>query len=227
MADTDPRADDDSRVNVVIANDDPIVVEGLTALVAGHPEIRVVGAAHGDPEIECTPAHFPECDVLLIDTYRRRAGGIGAASKVLAHDPPFAVAVFTDADDERLLLQALRAGVRGYLLKSTSPDDLVEDLKAIATGELVVDRRLASRAALSAARSLDIGSWPGAHLGLTRREADVLVALARGLSPREIGSSLYIGHETVRTHLRQVYRKLGVNDRAAAVAAAWREGLID
>jgi DNA-binding NarL/FixJ family response regulator len=172
------------------------------------------------PDIEA------DADVMLIDAFSRRAGGVDAAVKVLAQDPPFAVAVFTDADALRVLLQALRMGVRGYLLKSASPAELVDALKRLAAGETVITPRLATEAALLAARELDIGGWPGAHLGLTRREAELLTLLGEGLSPRQAADKMDLSWQTVRTHTRNLYRKLDVNDRAAAVAVAWREGLV-
>jgi DNA-binding CsgD family transcriptional regulator len=90
----------------------------------------------------------------------------------------------------------------------------------------VITPRLATEAALLAARELDIGGWPGAHLGLTRREAELLTLLGEGLSPRQAADKMDLSWQTVRTHTRNLYRKLDVNDRAAAVAVAWRKGLV-
>jgi len=136
------------------------------------------------------------------------------------------VAVFTDADDLRLMLQALRVGVRGYLLKSAKPAELVDMLVRLRDGEVVVDPRLATEATLMAARTLDLGDWPGAHLGLTRREAELLTLLGQGVTPRAAAERMGLSTETVRTHTRNLYRKLDVGDRASAVAVAWREGLV-
>jgi DNA-binding NarL/FixJ family response regulator len=217
----------DRPTRVVLANDDPIVIEGLRAMLTPYEQrVVVTGVAVGDPEIEMAPITDGEADVLMIDAFSRAAGGIDAAVKILAQQPPFAVAVFTDAGDTRLMLQALRVGVRGYILKSTSAAELVDALVRIRSGEVVIDPRLATDAALLAARSIDLGEWPGAHLGLTRREAELLVLLGEGLSPREAAHRMNLSPETVRTHTRNLYRKLDVNDRAAAVAIAWREGLV-
>jgi DNA-binding NarL/FixJ family response regulator len=213
-------------VRVLIANDDPIVIEGLRSMLAPYREdVVVVGTAEGDPEMVMVPDIDEDADVMLIDAFARRAAGIDAAVKVLAQDPPFVVAVFTDNDDLRLLLQALRAGVRGYLLKSVSAGDLVDALKRLRAGETVITPDLATEAALLAARTVDMGGWPGAHLGLTRREAELLTLLGEGLSPRQAADKMELSSQTVRTHTRNVYRKLGVTDRASAVAVAWREGL--
>jgi DNA-binding NarL/FixJ family response regulator len=124
------------------------------------------------------------------------------------------------------MLQALRVGVRGYILKSSTTDQLVDALIRLHRGEIVLDPRLATDAALLAARAIDVGEWPGAHLGLTRREAELLSLLGEGLPPRDAAVRMGLSSETVRTHTRNLYRKLGVNDRAAAVAVAWREGLV-
>jgi DNA-binding NarL/FixJ family response regulator len=217
----------DRPVRVVLANDDPIIIEGLRALLTGqNGQVEVVGTFRGEPEIEMADDLDPPADVMLIDAFARMAGGIDAAVKVLAQDPPFAVAVFTDAHDLRLMLQALRVGVRGYILKSSTTEQLVEALVRLNRGEIVLDPRLATDAALLAARAIDVGEWPGAHLGLTRREAELLALLGEGLPPRDAALRMGLSPETVRTHTRNLYRKLGVNDRAAAVAIAWREGLV-
>ena len=214
-------------VRLVLANDDHIIIEGLRAMLAPFDDVvQVVGTAMGDPQIELAADTKDYADVMLIDAFSRAAGGIDAAAKVLAQDPPFAVAVFTDAEDMRLMLQALRMGVQGYLLKSAEPSELVDMVVRIRDGETVVDPRLATEAAILAARAIDLGEWPGAHLGLTRREAELLALLGQGRNPATIASDLGVSSETVRTHTRNIYRKLGVGDRAAAVAVAWREGLV-
>lgn len=214
-------------VRVVLANDDRIIIEGLRAMLAPYDDqVEVVATAEGDPEIALAADVVTLADVVLIDAYTRAAGGIDAAVRVLAERPPFAVAVFTDADDLRLMLQALRVGVRGYLLKSSKPPDLVDMLVRIRDGETVIDPRLATEATLLAARTIDLGDWPGAHLGLTRREAELLALLGQGISPRAAAETMGLSNETVRTHTRNLYRKLGVGDRASAVAIAWREGLV-
>jgi len=211
----------------VLANDDHIIIEGLRAMLLPYDDqVDVVATAQGDPEIVLAADIYDRADVMLIDAFTRTAGGIDAAVKVLAEDPPFAVAIFTDADDLRLMLQALRVGVRGYVLKSAKPPDLVEMLVRLRDGEVVVDPRLATDAALMAARTIDLGDWPGAHLGLTRREAELLTLLGQGIAPRAAADKMGLSNETVRTHTRNLYRKLHVSDRASAVAIAWKEGLV-
>jgi DNA-binding NarL/FixJ family response regulator len=214
-------------VRVVLANDDHIIIEGLRAMLRPYDDlVEVVATVEGDPEIVLGAEVLDNVDVMLIDAFSRTAGGIDAAVKALAEDPPFAVAIFTDADDLRLMLQALRVGVRGYLLKSAKPPDLVDMLVQMRDGKVVIDPRLATEAALMAARTIDLGDWPGAHLGLTRREAELLTLLGQGIAPRVAAEKMGLSTETVRTHTRNLYRKLEVSDRASAVAIAWKEGLV-
>ncbi len=133
--------------------------------------------------------------------------------------------LLTVYDDEQYLYQALRAGAAGYLLKQVDAPDLVRHLERVVAGEVVVDPALAGRVARSAAR-LEAGEfWPGAHLGLTQRESEVLALIVAGLSNRAIAAKLVVGEETVKSHARGIYRKLEVTDRAGAVAVALREGL--
>ena len=227
MPPEDGTIDDPRPVRVALANDDPIIIEGLRSMLAGHEDrVEVVATFLGEPEVTLTPQEAPYADVLLLDAHSRRAGGIEAARRILAQDPDFRVVIFTDAEDQRLLLQALRLGVAGYLRKSTTADQLVADIEAVHHGQVVVDRELATRATVLAARRADIGDWPGAHLGLSARESEVLVLLAQGRDPRDVAAELGVSLETVRTHVRNLYRKLDVTDRAGAVSAAWREGVV-
>ena len=214
-------------VRVVLANDDHIIIEGLRAMLRPYDDqVEVVATVEGDPEILLAAEVVDGADVMLIDAFSRTAGGIDAAVKVLAGDPPFVVAIFTDADDLRLMLQAVRVGVRGYLLKSAKPPELVDMLVRLRDREVVIDPYLATQAALMAARTIDLGDWPGAHLGLTRREAELLALLGQGIAPRVAAEKMGLSNETVRTHTRNLYRKLQVSDRASAVAIAWKEGLV-
>jgi DNA-binding NarL/FixJ family response regulator len=186
-----------------------------------------VGTATGDPQIEHEALVDSDADIMLIDAFGRSGAGMDAVARVQATDPQFAVVVFTEADDLRHLFAALRAGVRGYLLKSIPTSELVSTLERIASGEVVIDPGLATEAAVMAARTTSRQRWVGAHLGLSRREAEVLRCVAHGRSVDEAAADLGVGRETIRTHLQQIYRKLGVNDRAGAVAKAWREGLTE
>lgn len=215
-------------LRVILANDAELIIEGLKGLLAPFSDrVEVVGTATGDPEILHESLIDADAEIMLIDAFGRAGAGIDAVSMVLGTDPGFSVVVYTEADDLRHLFASLRAGVRGYLLKSIPTAELVTSLERIAAGEVVLDPGLATEAAVMAARTTSRQRWVGAHLGLSRREAEVLRCVARGRSVDEVAAELGVGRETIRTHLQQIYRKLGVNDRAGAVAKAWREGLTE
>jgi DNA-binding NarL/FixJ family response regulator len=143
----------------------------------------------------------------------------------VAQKPSFRVVIFTDEADERRLFEALRLGVSGYLLKSLTSAQLADHLVRVHEGEVVVDPAMATRIAMRAAHLGGGRIWPGSQLGLSQRESEVLSLLVDGLSNRMIATQLVVGEETVKTHLRSIYRKLGVNDRAQAIAAAIRQGM--
>jgi DNA-binding NarL/FixJ family response regulator len=135
------------------------------------------------------------------------------------------VVIFTDDSEERRLFEALRLGVSGYLLKSLSGVQLADHLVRVADGQVVVDPTIATRIALRGAQFGGVETWPGSQLALSQRESQVLALLVDGLSNRMIAAQLVVGEETVKTHLRSIYRKLGVNDRSHAVATVMRLGI--
>jgi DNA-binding NarL/FixJ family response regulator len=207
-------------VRLIIANDHEIIVRGLIAMLAPfRSEVEIVGTALGDHEI-LDLADETSPDLVLLDAFLRGDGGVQAAAKLLASAPDFRVVIFTYEEDARLRDEALRAGVTGYLLKSLDAARLVTDLQRVAEGELVVDPPPTSLAGTDA-RS----GCPGAELGLSRREGEVLALLVEGSTNRQIAESLFVGEETVKSHLRSLYRKLGVRDRSSAVSVAWRREL--
>jgi DNA-binding NarL/FixJ family response regulator len=149
---------------------------------------------------------------------RQLVAALGAA------DPPVRAVILADDDDERRVFEALRLGVSGYLLESSGAALLADQLARAREGELVIDPTIATRIATQVARG-DSPSWAGAELGLSRREGEVLQLLVGGRSNRQIADEMVLGPETVKTHLRSVYRKMGVSNRAQAVASAIRQGL--
>jgi DNA-binding NarL/FixJ family response regulator len=132
----------------------------------------------------------------------------------------------THRRDESFVLRTLRSGYLGFLLHTTPADEAADALKRLAAGEAVVTSSLASLVALSGARLGEAAFWPGLTRGLTRRESEVLEGISHGRSTRGIAESLFVGEETVRSHLKSLYQKLGVSDRSAAVAHAFREGIL-
>ncbi|HEX6476025.1 MAG TPA: response regulator transcription factor [Acidimicrobiales bacterium] len=212
-------------VRVVLVNDDEIIMEGLQGMLARHRDrVEVVGGVLlGDDVADRAQALNP--DVVLFDVNLQGIHGLEVAAQMVAEKPPFRVVVFTDDGDERRLYEALRLGISGYLLKSLSGTQLADHLVRVRDGEVVVDPTMATRIAMQAAHLGGARIWPGSQMGLSQRESEVLSLLVDGLSNRLIAAQLVVGEETVKTHLRSIYRKLGVNDRAQAIATALRQGM--
>lgn len=186
--------------------------------------IRIVGEA-GDVDQAERLALNLKPDVVLCDVRLAGASGLDLCQRLIEQMPSARVVMLSVYDDPQYLYQALRAGAAGYLLKQVSGEALASFVERAAAGEVVIDGSLAGRVALTAARLQSGEFWPGAGLGLSQRESEVLELLVAGLSNRAIAGRLILGEETIKTHLRGLYRKLDVGDRAAAVTVALREGL--
>jgi DNA-binding NarL/FixJ family response regulator len=213
-------------VRVVMVDDHEMVLEGLKAMLARFTgRVRVVGQAASAEEAQPMVAALSP-DVVLCDVRLRGSSGLDLCRRLIEADPDCRVLLLSVYDDEQYLFQALRAGAVGYLLKRVNGAELVAHLERVVDGETVVDPTMAGRAVASAARLQRGEFWPGAHVGLTHRESEVLGLAVAGLSNRAIAGRLVLGEETVKSHLRSIYRKLEVNDRAGAVAVALREGIV-
>ncbi len=212
-------------LRVVLVDDHPMVLEGLKAMLARRTgEIRIVGQASNSDEAFRVVGDLRP-DVVVLDVRLGHDSGLDVCRRLIARDEDCRVVFLTVYDDEQYLFQALRAGAVGYLLKRVDGRQLVEHLQAVHAGETVIDSALAGRATASAARLAAGEFWPGARLGLTQRESEVLALMVAGHHNRAIASRLVVGEETVKSHVSSVYRKLNVSDRSAAVATALREGL--
>ncbi len=211
-------------IRLLLVDDHQMVLDGLRAMLRPHaPDIEVV-AATTDPAEARRLVVDSRPDVALIDVRMRSMSGLELCAELLRLAPEVKVVLLTVYDDEQYLFEGLRAGAKGYLTKQVVAEELLDHVRRVIDGEIVVDPGLAGRVALSAAR-LDRGEfWPGAALGLSERESEVLELIVRGKSNKNIAEDLMLGDETIKTHVRSLYRKLGVTDRAQAVAYALREG---
>ncbi|MGB3896822.1 response regulator [Mycolicibacter sinensis] len=212
-------------VRLVLVDDHEMVIEGLRAMLTAFTDrIEVVGQAINAEQALAVVAET-DPDIVLCDVRMRGESGLDLCLALRERDPERRVVMLSVYDDEQYLFEALRVGASGYLLKSISSDDLVHQIEMAHRGETVIDPGLAARAAGTAARLQRDEFWPGARQGLTQRESEILAYMVSGLSNRGIATKLVIGDETVKSHLRSIYRKLGVSDRTGAVATALREGI--
>jgi DNA-binding NarL/FixJ family response regulator len=214
----------DPPITLLLVDDHQIVLDGLQSMLRPYSDAVEVVAATTDPDEARRLVANVTPDIALIDVRMRAASGLELCSEFLRIAPSTKVVLLTVYDDEQYLFEALRAGASGYLTKQVLADELIAHLRQVLAGDIVVDPSLAGRVALSAARLHRGEFWPGASLGLSQRESQVLELLVRGLPNRAIAAELVLGEETIKTHVRSIYRKLGVTDRAQAVAVALREG---
>ncbi|PZS34492.1 MAG: DNA-binding response regulator [Pseudonocardiales bacterium] len=212
-------------MRVLLVDDHEMVLQGLQAMLSRFADkVEVIGTATEAAEaVAAVSADHP--DVVLCDVRLRQGSGLDVCTAIRKIDPQAKVVFLTVYDDEQYLYQALRVGASGYLLKRVDAHELVRHLENVCEGEIVIDPTLAGRVAASAAHLQSGEFWPGARLGLTQRESEVLALLVGGMSNKGIAARLVVSDDTVKTHLRGVYRKLDVNDRGGAVASALREGL--
>jgi DNA-binding NarL/FixJ family response regulator len=213
-------------LRVALVDSDELTLEGLRSMLARHRDlVEVVGKV---PVTENLLAALAEvgAEIVLVEVRLLAATGLERSAPLMAGEAPFRVVIFTYEADEQSISEALRSGASGYLLKSVSGDQLVNYLLQIRDGAVVLDPTLATRIAMGAAQTEE-EHWPGHELGLSRRESEVLSLLVNGLSNRAIADHLIVGDETVKTHLRSIYRKLDVKDRAQAVATVLRAGIFN
>ncbi|MGH3768000.1 MAG: response regulator [Pseudonocardiaceae bacterium] len=212
-------------LRVVLVDDHEMVRTGLKAMLSRFAgQVRIVGEA-ADAVAARRIVVGLDPDIVLADVRLGGQSGMELCRDLVRDCPGRRVVLLTVYDDEQYLFQAMQAGAAGYLLKRIDGPELVEQLQRVHAGGVVVDAGLAARAGASAARLQAGEFWPGARLGLTQRESEVLSLMVAGSSNRAIAAELIVGEETVKSHVRGIYRKLTVTDRAAAVAKAIREGL--
>jgi len=210
----------DRPIRLVIADDHPVVRDGLSGIFDGDPGFEVLGqASDGAEAVRLAERLAP--DVVLMDLRMPGMDGVGAITEIAARGLPTRVLVLTTYDTDADVLPAIQAGATGYLLKDAPRTELVRAVRAAARGESVLSPSVASRV-LGRVRRPE-PEEPG---DLSPRELEILALVARGATNREAAKRLFISEATVKTHLLHIYAKLGVNDRAAAVAAGFDRGLL-
>ncbi|ATY12963.1 MULTISPECIES: response regulator [Actinomycetes] len=204
-------------ITLLIADDHPIVRDGLRGIFTGERGFEVLGeAAHGAEAVTLAEALKP--DVVLMDLRMPGTDGVAAITELARLGNPARVLVLTTYDTDSDVLPAIEAGATGYLLKDSPREELFRAVRAAARGEAVLSPAVASRI---------MGQMRApAQEPLSQREIEVLNLVARGSTNKEAAKKLFISEATVKTHLLHAYAKLGVKDRAAAVAVAFERGLL-
>jgi DNA-binding NarL/FixJ family response regulator len=207
----------DSPIRILIVDDHPVVRDGLRGLFAGDPDFEVVAEAENGKEAVARTEVFRP-DVVLMDLRMPVLDGVGATREIVERGLGARVLIVTTYDTDSDVLPAIEAGATGYLLKDTPRDELRRAVRAAAAGESVLSPPVA-RQVIGQMRKPTRNT-------LSDREMEILATVARGATNKAIAAQLFISEATVKTHLLHIYEKLDVNDRAAAVGAAYERGLI-
>jgi DNA-binding NarL/FixJ family response regulator len=205
------------KIRLLIVDDHPVVRDGLRGMLERQPDFEVVGEA-GDGKEAVDSAERLRPDIVLMDLRMPVMDGVAALGEIKTRQPQIQVLVLTTYDSDADILPAIEAGAAGYLLKDSSRGDLYDGIRAAARGETVL-------APAVAARLVDRMRMP-AEDQLSNRELEVLQLVAEGASNSDIAAQLHISQATVKSHLVNIFGKLAVSDRTAAVTAALRKGIL-
>jgi NarL family two-component system response regulator LiaR len=209
-------------IRILIADDHPIVRKGLHALIDTEPGMEVVGeAADGVEAVQKARSLSP--DVTLLDLMMPRQDGIATIEEIKQEDPEARILVLTSFADDEKVFPAIKAGAQGYLLKDSSPQQLLHAIRDVYRGESSLHPTIARKLIRELHQPPDL---PPAEEPLTGREVEVLTLLARGLSNREIAEMLVISERTVQAHIGNILDKLHLANRTQAALYAVREGLV-
>jgi DNA-binding NarL/FixJ family response regulator len=213
-------------IRVAIMDDQRLFTRGLSGLVDMLPGVQVVGIAY-DGEEAVALCREEEPDVVLMDISMPKMDGISATREIKDLLPRTAVIILTGHEEDEHVFEGIKAGAQGYLLKDSELEDLSRAIRTVYAGNTIIAPDLAQKM---------LNTFEGGKLGadsrlapppLTERELEIIRALARGMSDRQISQSLGISEKTVRNHTSNIYRKLHIFDRTQAVIYAVREGVID
>ncbi len=222
-------------IRVFVVEDQTKILKNQLKLLEGHPELAIIGTAlSGETGLEEVRRLKP--DVLLLDLGLPRMSGIDVTRVVKAEMPSIEILIFTIFDEEDKVLEAVKAGASGYLLKGTPADKMVEAIKEVHAGGTVIQPNLARRLL----KHFRVGEPPPAAAPgpahtqqpepegkkLSARETEILQLIAKGVSNSEAATMLTLSKATIRTHLEHIYRKLEVTNRVEAVTEGLRKGLI-
>lgn len=217
-------------IRVLVVDDEPLVRSGLRAVLAAEPDVEVVGEAEDGADVPAA-VRAGEPTVVLMDVRMPRIDGIAATEKLVAGDRAPKVLVVTTFENDSYVYDALRAGASGFLLKRARPEEIVQAVRTVAAGESLLFPDAIRRLVGSHRRHGGTGDAADAAARrlqrLTDREGEVLRLMAQGLSNAEIAARMYLGVETVKTHVGNVLTKLGVRDRTQAVVAAYQGGFAE
>jgi DNA-binding NarL/FixJ family response regulator len=226
LIESDSAAPPHRAIRVLLVDDHVLLRKGLEGILSLETDICVIGqAASGSEALTLAAALVP--DIILLDVNMPCLGGLEACRMLHASVPSSRIVMFTASEDEADLFAAIKAGASGYLLKTTSPQDVAQAVRSVASGQSLISPSMAGKLLhefLHLARHQSATTAAGPKL--TARELEVLQLISRGMANREIGRSLFISENTVKNHVRNMLEKLHLHSRMEAVLYAVKDGLV-
>jgi NarL family two-component system response regulator YdfI len=213
-------------MRILIADDHLVIREGLQLILGMEDDMEVVGeAADGETAVRLAGELQP--DVILMDLRMPGMGGLEAIEQILAQWPEMAIVILTTYNEDELMIRGLQAGARGFLLKDTGRDALFHTIRAAARGETLLQPEVIARIMAHTGQAAQPAKIETSEQDvLTERELEVLTAVARGDRNKEIALQLGVTERTIKAHLTNIYNKLGVDSRAAAVSVGMQQGIL-
>lgn len=213
-------------IRILIADDHLVVREGLQLILGMEEDLEVVGeAANGATAVSLAGELQP--DVVLMDLRMPGMDGLEAIAQIGAQWPQIAIVILTTYNEDELMMRGLQAGARGFLLKDTGRETLFHTIRAAARGETLLQPEVMARLIAHTGQTENPAALAADDLvPLTERELEVLTAVARGDRNKEIAHDLGVTERTIKAHLTNIYNKLGVDSRAAAVSVGIQRGII-
>ncbi len=213
------------KITVIIVDDHAVVRRGVRAFLETQPDIQVVAeASSGEKAIHQVARYLP--DVVLMDLVMQGMDGVTATREIKRLSPRTQVIVLTSYHDDEHIFPAIRAGAISYLLKDTTPDDLVKAVRKAAQGEATIHPTVAARLIKEMQQPPQTAESLAPFADLTQREMEVLRLIANGLSNAEIAEKLIISKGTVKSHVSNILSKLHLADRTQAAVLAWKQGIM-
>lgn len=208
-------------IHIIVVDDHPVVRDGLVAVLSTQPDFEVIGeASTGSDAVQMYGRLRP--DVVLMDLEMPEMDGVAALAKMREVDQEARIIIFTAFDTDERILDAVRAGAVGYLLKGAPRDEVFRAVRTVHAGGSLLEPIIASKLLQQISREQEVGTEP-----LTPREREVVRMLAQGLQNKEIALELSISERTVKFHVSSILAKLGAGNRTEAVALAAQQGLVD
>ena len=209
-------------IKILIADDHPVVREGLISMISHEQGFQVIGEARNGLEA-LTKTEELKPDVVLMDLRMPEMDGVEAIRQIAAIEPSVKFIILTTFSDDEDIFRGIEAGARAYLLKDAPREDLFKAIRAVYQGESLIQPVIASRLL---DRFAELSKQSQSPEILTERETEVLKLIAKGAANKEIASQLNISNSTVKTHIASIFQKLGTNDRTEAVTQAMKRGII-